>query len=387
MLYRTMGRTGISVSALGFGCMRLPLAKPGAVFHTDDGEIDEAKATRLLHWAIDQGVNYVDTAYPYHQGNSERFLGRALRGGWREKVYVATKLPSWLIESGKDMDRYLDEQLERLQLPYIDFYLVHAVNKLFWPNLIKHGVRDFLDSAIASGRIRHAGFSFHDELDLFKEVVDSYPWSFCQIQYNFMDEHYQAGTEGLEYAAGKGLGVVVMEPLRGGRLAGNIPAEVKKIWDGAKEKRTPAEWAFRFLYNHPAVSVVLSGMNEMEQVEENIRVAGLVGPGTLTAEEKALIDEVKAVYRKRMKIGCTQCGYCMPCPSGVNIPGCFTLFNNAHMLDDVATNRIFYDVHIGADHDASNCVECGQCEEACPQGLPITDWLKETAKLFGGSAA
>ncbi len=387
MLYRTLGRTGVSVSALGFGCMRLPMANPDAVFHVDDGEIDEAKAVRLLHWAIDRGVNYVDTAYPYHQGNSERFLGRALRGGWREKVFVATKLPSWLIESRKDMDRYLDEQLERLQLPYIDFYLVHAVNKLFWPNLLRHGVRDFLDSAIASGRIRHAGFSYHDELDLFKEVVDSYPWSFCQIQYNYMDEHYQAGTEGLEYAAGKGLGVVVMEPLRGGRLAKNIPADVRKIWDGAKEKRSPAEWAFRFLFNHPAVSVVLSGMNEMEQVEENVRIAGLVGPGTLTAEEKALIGEVKAVYRKRMKIGCTQCGYCMPCPSGVNIPGCFTLFNNAHMLDDVATNRIFYDVHIGADHNASNCVECGQCEEACPQGIPIADWLKETASLFGGSTA
>jgi len=387
MLYRTLGRTGISVSALGFGCMRLPLAKPDAVFNVDDGEIDEAKAARLLHWAIDQGVNYVDTAYPYHQGNSERFLGRALQSGWRDKVYVATKLPSWLIESREDMDRYLDEQLERLQLPYIDFYLIHAINRMFWPNLLKHGVKDFLDSALASGRIRHAGFSYHDELDLFKEVVDSYAWSFCQIQYNYMDENYQAGTEGLEYAAGKGLGVVVMEPLRGGRLAGDIPADVQKLWNGAKAKRSPAEWAFRFLYNHPAVSVVLSGMNEMEQVEENVRIAGRVGPGTLKAEEKALIDEVKAVYRKRMKIGCTRCGYCMPCPSGVDIPGCFTLFNNAHMLDDVATNRIFYDVHIGADHDASNCVECGQCEEACPQGIPIADWLKETDKLFGGSAA
>lgn len=382
MLYRKFGRTGLDVSALGFGCMRLPLARPDATFHVDDGEIDEPKATELLHWAIDNGVNYVDTAYPYHQGNSELFVGRALQGGYRQKVYLATKLPSWLIQTREDMDRYLNEQLKRLKTEYIDFYLVHTVNKLFWPNLVRSGLFEFLDSALADGRIRHAGFSFHDELGLFKEVVDSYGWSFCQIQYNYLDENYQAGKAGLEYAADRGLGVVIMEPLRGGRLAANIPPDVLELWEQAEIKRSPVEWALRFLWDHPGISVVLSGMNQMEQVAENVRIAGQAQAGSLSAAEKALIGKVKTVYQARMKINCTNCHYCLPCPAGVNIPGCFTLFNNAHILEDVATNRIFYNVHIGSTQKASNCVECGQCEEACPQGIPIRAMLKETAKLF-----
>jgi hypothetical protein len=382
MLYRKFGRTGVDVSVLGFGCMRLPLVRPEATFHVDDGEIDEPKAAELLHWAINNGVNYVDTAYPYHQGNSELFLGRALQGGYREKVYLATKLPSWLIQTRQDMDRYLNEQLERLKTECIDFYLVHTVNKLFWPNLVQNGLFEFLDSALADGRIRHAGFSFHDELGLFKEVVDAYEWSFCQIQYNYLDENYQAGKAGLEYAASRGLGIVVMEPLRGGRLAASVPPDVLKIWEQAEIKRSPAEWALRFLWDHPGISVVLSGMNQMEQVEENIRIAGQAQVGALSKAEKVLIEEVKKVYQARMKINCTNCRYCMPCQAGVNIPGCFTLFNNAHILEDVPTNRIFYDVHIGPSQKASNCIECGQCEEACPQGLPIRAMLKETARLF-----
>ena len=382
MLYRKFGKTGIDVSALGFGCMRLPLLRANAKRHVDDDLIDEPKGTELLRWAIDHGVNYVDTAYPYHMGNSELFVGRALQDGYREKVHLATKLPSWLIQSRGDMDRYLDEQLGKLQTDTIDFYLVHTVNRLFWPGLVQNGVFEFLDAAIADGRIRYAGFSFHDELDMFKEALDAYPWSFCQIQFNFLDENYQAGKEGLQLAVDRGLGVVIMEPLRGGKLAANIPPAAQEVWDGAPVKRSPVEWALRYLWDYPGISVVLSGMNEMDQVVENMRIAGDVLPNSLTDAERELIDRVKTIYYGMKQIDCTNCKYCMPCPSGVNIPGCFTLYNNARMLDDVDTQRIFYRVHIGADHHASKCVECGECEEACPQHISIREALKECAALL-----
>jgi predicted aldo/keto reductase-like oxidoreductase len=382
MIYRKFGKTGLEVSTLGFGCMRLPLINADGKFNHGEGKIDEVRAAEILHWAIDNGVNYVDTAYSYHEGNSELFLGRALRDGYREKVYLATKLPSWMVQTREDMDRYLNESLKRLQTEYIDFYLVHAVNILFWPNLIKNGLFEFLDSALTDGRIRYAGFSFHDELDLFKEVVDAYPWSFCQIQYNYLDENYQAGKAGLKYAADRGLGVVIMEPLRGGRLAANIPPMVRQIWDQSEIKRSPAEWALRFLWDDPRISVVLSGMNQVDQVEENVRIASQTYANTLSMTEKTLIEKVKAIYHSRMKVHCTSCRYCMPCPAGVNIPGCFTMFNNAHMMDDIPTFRTTYNIQIGSNHKASNCVECGQCEESCPQGIPIRDMLKETVKLF-----
>lgn len=382
MIYRKFGKTGLNVSALGFGCMRLPLVRANAKLHDGDGEIDEPKATEILHWAIENGVNYIDTAYSYNEGKSEFFLGQALQGGYREKVYLASKLPSWLVRTREDMDRYLNESLKRMQTEYIDFYLVHAVNILFWPNLVKNGLFEFLDSALADGRIRYAGFSFHDELGLFKEVVDAYSWSFCQIQYNYLDENYQAGKAGLKYAVDRGLGVVIMEPMRGGRLAVNIPPDVRQIWDQSEIKRSPAEWALRFLWDDPGISVVLSGMNQMEQVEENVRIAGQIHANTLSMVEKTLIEKVGKIYHSRMKINCTSCRYCMPCPAGVNIPGCFTMFNNAHMMDDVPTFRTSYNIQIGPAHKASNCVECGKCEGLCPQGILIRDMLKETVRLF-----
>lgn len=382
MLYRRFGRTGLEVSELGFGCMRLPVIRGDAGVHGKDGEIDEKKAAEIIHYAIEKGVNYIDTAYTYHGGNSEAFLGRALQDGYREKVYLATKLPSWMVQTREDMDKYLNEALRRLQTEYIDFYLVHAVNVQFWPNLVKNGLFEFLDSALSDGRIRYAGFSFHDDFNLFREVVDAYPWSFCQIQYNYLDENYQAGKAGLKYAADKGLGVVIMEPLRGGRLAVNIPPDVQEIWEQSEIKRRPAEWALRYLWDQPEISVVLSGMNEMEQVEENIQTAGLAHAGNLSEKEKGLIDKVKDIYHSKMKVNCTSCRYCMPCPSGVNIPGCFAMFNNAHMMEDVATYKSNYNTQIKPENRASNCVECGRCEEACPQGIPIRDMLKETAGLF-----
>ncbi len=388
MLYRTLGKTGKKVSILGFGCMRLP---------TLDGKfdkIDEEKATQMLRYAVDAGVNYVDTAYPYHGtlpphqgGTSELFVGRALKEGYRERVSLATKLPSWLVKSRADMDYFLNEQLKRLQTDSIDFYLLHGLGARSWNNLKENGVIEFMDTALADGRIKYAGFSFHDEVKPFKEIVDSYDWSFCQIQYNFMDENYQAGREGLEYAAARGIGVVIMEPLRGGSLAAGIPEAVKAVWNTAETKRSPAEWALRFVWNHPAVGVVLSGMSTMEQVVENCRIAEEAYPASLTASETALFAEVKKIYRSKIKVNCTSCGYCMPCPSGVAIPGNFDLLNNAYVFDDIKTSQIRYNFLKMGKADAANCVQCGVCEEACPQKIPIREKLAEVVKTLDAGPA
>jgi predicted aldo/keto reductase-like oxidoreductase len=379
MLYRKMNKVASDLSILGFGCMRLPV--------TEDGHIDEKHATEMLRYAIDHGVNYVDSAYPYHNGESEPFLGRALQGGYREKAFVATKLPSWLVKSRADMDRYLDEQLERLQTDHIDFYLVHGLMKPFWENLRQLGVNDFLDDAIADGRIKYAGFSFHDELALFKEIVDYYDWTFCQIQFNFMDEQYQAGIEGLRYAADRGLGIVVMEPLRGGMLTKDIPS-VNDIWRRAPAQRSLSEWALRWVWNHPEVTVVLSGMSSFEQVEQNIAHAENGLPGSLSQKELDLFKEAEAEYRKRIKVPCTGYRYCMPCPSNVSIPECFEMYNQACMFNASDVANLNYGIVLGGMLSgnpgfASQCQECGECEEKCPQGIPIREHLKEIASKFG----
>ena len=325
MLYRKFGKTNEMVSILGFGCMRLPLLPGG-----DPSKIDEVLATNLIRYAIDKGVNYIDTAYPYHgkgmgsSGQSEPFLGRVLKDGYREKVKIATKLPSWLIKTRADMDNILNEQLQRLQTDYIDFYLVHALNSTTWKNLKELGISEFLDQAIREGRIKYAGFSFHDKQETFNEIIDWYDWSFCQIQYNYLDEDFQAGKKGLNYAAQKGLGLTIMEPLRGGKLATNLPTTVQDVFNNADKVMTPAEWALRWVWNHPEVSLLLSGMNSMEQVVENIKIAQNAEVNSFTEEENKVIEEAKNVFRQRIKVNCTGCGYCMPCPTGVNIPGCFT---------------------------------------------------------------
>jgi predicted aldo/keto reductase-like oxidoreductase len=378
MLYRRMNRVASDLSILGFGCMRLPV--------TIDGTIDEKNAAEMLRYAIDHGVNYVDTAYPYHNGASEPFLGRALRGGYRKKVNLATKLPSWLIKSRADMDRYLDEQLKRLETDHIDFYLVHGLMKPFWENLKPLGVTDFLDDAIADGRIKHAGFSFHDELELFKEIVDAYNWTFCQIQYNFMDEQNQAGTEGLRYAADRGLGIVVMEPLRGGMLTKDIPS-VNDIWRKATVQRSLSEWALRWVWNHPEVTVVLSGMSSIEQVEQNVAYTESGVPNSLSQEELSLFREAETEYRKRIKVPCTGCRYCMPCSSNVSIPECFEMYNQGCMFDAPDVASINYNIVLGGmltgnPGFASQCQECGECEERCPQGIPIREHLKKVAGYF-----
>lgn len=374
-----MKKAAPELSILGFGCMRLPTK--------DNGQIDEALATGMIRYAIDQGVNYVDTAYSYHNGESEPFVGRALAKGYREKVNLATKLPSWLIKSREDMDGYLNEQLGRLRTDHIDFYLVHGLNQQFWENLSGLGVTDFLDDAIADGRIRYAGFSFHDNTALFRQIVDSYDWTFAQIQYNFMDEHRQAGTKGLEYAAKKGLGIVVMEPIRGGLLARDLKG-ISEIWQTAKVHRPPSAWALRWVWNHPEVTVVLSGMSTPEQVRQNVALAKTGFADSLTRTELSLFGKVRKELEKRIIIPCTGCKYCVPCPNGVSIPECFEMFNQGHIYEDKEQARQHYSMALGGffdgtPHYASLCKECGECEEKCPQSLPIRENLKRVEEYFG----
>jgi predicted aldo/keto reductase-like oxidoreductase len=382
MLYRKMPKNGDELSILGFGCMRLPTKA--------DGSIDEERGIKQVRFAIDQGVNYVDTAWPYHMGASEPFVGRALAGGYREKVKLATKLPTWLIEKREDMDKYLNAQIEKLRTDHIDYYLVHALVGDLWDTVEKLGVADFLTKAKADGRIRNAGFSFHGASEDFNRIVDAYDWNFCQIQYNFLDEKNQAGKAGLDYAASKGLGVIIMEPLRGGNLTRTVPPVVKKIWDEAPTKRTPAEWALRWIWNHPEVTVVLSGMNDETHIQENLKVAGQAYANSLTKEELYLVKRVEKKYRELMKVGCTGCQYCMPCPSGVNIPLCFEVFNNLAMVDNPDGEKFMYAARVGGavgvgnTEFASLCVQCGQCVEKCPQHIDIPTVLASVVEELEG---
>jgi predicted aldo/keto reductase-like oxidoreductase len=382
MQYRQFGQLDFQVSALGFGAMRLP---------TVDDKINEAEATRMIRYAIDHGVNYVDTAYPYHDGTCETFLSRALSDGYREKVKLATKLPSWEIKTASDFDKYLDIQLERLQLDYVDFYLLHSLNKDHWPKLRDLGVREWAEKAIAAGRFRYLGFSFHDDHDTFKQIIDDYNWTMCQIQYNYMDVENQAGIKGLQYAASKGIAVVIMEPLLGGKLVGP-PLPIKSIWNGAARERTPVAWALQWLWNQPEVSVVLSGMSAMEQVEENVALASAFSNGTLTADELALYDQVRAKYQELIAIPCTSCGYCMPCPQGVDIPGNFGSYNEGIMFDKPEASRghygwlkFAYEEQGIFEHDvrAAQCIQCGECEGKCPQGIPISEWMPVIHQALG----
>jgi len=376
MLYRSMKRSPDKLSILGFGCMRLPLNSE------NPADIDQHLFNEMLHYAIDNGVNYVDTAWPYHDEAGEPAVGKALAGGYRDKVFLATKLPSWLINSREDMDYYLEKQLERLQTDHIDYYLIHSLTKDRWDRVNSRNVQDFLDCAKSDGRIRFAGFSFHDELPLFKEIVDSYDWDFCQIQYNYMDENYQAGKEGLDYAADKGLGIIVMEPLRGGHLAGKMPKDLENIWQEHDGNVSPAGWGLRWVWNHEAVTVVLSGMSDFEQVKDNIANAEKGTPGNMSEKDLQMISRVRSIFRERMRVPCTNCRYCMPCPAGVNIPECFNRLNIAYMFEDPEFAKATYKVFTGQNGKASLCVECGQCEEVCPQYIAIRDNLKEVVEKF-----
>ncbi|MCX5914071.1 MAG: aldo/keto reductase [Deltaproteobacteria bacterium] len=385
MLYRRLGKTGCDVSVLGFGCMRLPVrdAHKPADFFDPAKAIDEEKAANLIHYAIEQGVNYFDTAYVYHGGKSEPLLGKAVRG-LRERVYLATKLPAWLIKGKEDFEKIFQEQLLRLGTDFVDFYLLHGLGRESWQKMKEMGALDFLERVKAEGKIRFAGFSFHDDTRTFKEIAGAYDWALCLIQHNYYDRNYQAGREGLEYAAARGIGVVIMEPLRGGKLAQRIPEEVQSLWDSSPSKRTPAEWALRWVWNHPGVSTVLSGMNSMEQLWENLRVAHEAVAHSLNPQELALVDRVTDAYRKLLRVNCTSCGYCLPCPRGVNIPHNFTLYNDLFAFQTPETSFMLYQRMTAPEQRAANCADCGECQEKCPQHIPIAREMKKVHEALGG---
>ena len=377
MKYRKFGNLDWEVSVLGFGAMRLP------IIEKDPAHVDEPEAIAMIRYAIDHGVNYVDTAYPYHEKQGEIVVGKALLDGYREKVKLATKLPSWLVETPDDFDRFLNEQLEKLQTDHIDFYLLHALNTAYWTKLRDWEVLEWAEGAIADGRIHYLGFSFHDDFEVFKDIVDAYDkWTFCQIQYNFMDIEYQAGTKGLQYAAKKGLAAVIMEPLRGGQLTSKIPQSIHELWESAEVRRTPADWALQWVWNHPEVSVLLSGMSTMQHVMENLDSADRSGLAPLSQGELALIDRVREEYRRIAPVACTNCRYCMPCPNGVEIAAILEYYNDAVIYDNPRASRFLYR-NLSQDKQADNCVECFECEEKCPQGIPISEYLKKAHALLG----
>ncbi|MEI8376083.1 MAG: aldo/keto reductase [Planctomycetota bacterium] len=373
MNYRTFGKTGTNISALGFGAMRLPTKDNAA-------DVDEAQSIEMIRYAIDQGVNYIDTAYVYHGGNSETVVGKALAGSNREKVHVATKLPIWNVQKIEDCDRLLNEQLARLQTDHIDFYLFHCLQKKTWPKLRDLGVLSWAEKARSDGRIKYLGFSFHDTYDVFVDILNDYDWDFCQIQYNLVNEEVQAGSKGLKYAASKGLGVVVMEPLFGGTLA-NPPQSVWEIWN--QHPCRPADVALRWLWNKPEVSLVLSGTSTLEQVKQNIESACRSGVGWLDDNEAAVVAQVQQEYEKLSPVPCTKCGYCMPCPNGVNIPVNFELYNNATVFkgSSIMLCRNLYGF-LPETEKAKACVACGTCEEKCPQGIEIGKMMERVREQF-----
>ncbi|MBQ9289457.1 MAG: aldo/keto reductase [Clostridia bacterium] len=377
MKYRTMGKLGIEASAFGLGCMRFNGAASG------DSVIDEEKAISLIRRAIDGGVTYLDTAYVYLSRTSEIVLGKALKDGYREKVTIATKMPSEAVHDRASMEALLSEELGKLQTDHIDFYLMHGINKEKWEYFKSIGAPQFFDDMKKAGKIRYKCFSFHGPYDEFEYILNDYDWDMVQIQYNFMDINNQAGTKGLELAGKRGIPVVIMEGLLGGRLS-KAPSNVQALYDAFPVKRSPVEWAFRWLCNHPEVSVVLSGCNEESQIDDNLRIFDTVESGIMSEEELKLMDNVREAYISRTKIGCTGCRYCMPCPNGVNIPGIFSAWNNASLYDTDPKSdwniRQIREKNHGADH----CIGCGACEAACPQHLNIIESLQTAWQEMNG---
>lgn len=367
MLKTVFPRIERESSALGFGCMRLPT--------TEEGKIDEELAISMIRKGIDRGVRYIDTAYPYHGGESERVVGKALQDGYREKVILATKLPCWAVNTHEDMMRILDEQLEKLQTDHVDFYLLHALGKDRYHKMKELGYQEFFDEALRQGKIRYPSFSFHDDYPAFDEILHDYDWKMCQVQMNILDDENQACVKGIQEAGRLGIGVVIMEPLRGGLLA-QPPADVREKYAAYPEKRSPVEWAFRYLYTMPEVITILSGMSDMAQVEDNLAIFDRASRDVPTEEEKKLYREIKETYLSRMKTKCTGCAYCQPCPKGVTIPDIFRGYDQS-LLREGGSFKAGYAKIVEKQGDASRCIACRKCERACPQHLPIVTYLQE----------
>jgi predicted aldo/keto reductase-like oxidoreductase len=374
MQYRNFQNLDWKPSALGIGAMRLP------VIGNDQSAVDIPEASRMIRYAIDHGVNYLDTAYFYHGGNSETAVGEALRDGYRERIKLATKFPYREVKSIDDFDPAFERQLKRLNTDKIDFYLLHGLHRPVWETLRDMGIITWLENKVAEGRLEYLGFSFHDEYDYFTRVVDAYDnWTFCQVHFNYMDVDYQAGRRGVDYAANKGLGVIIMEPLRGGQLAWQHES-VASVWEKSGKKRSPVEWAFRWLWDYPEISLVLSGMSTFEQVVENVEIAERAGNSRLSDDEIPLYDEVRQAYKDLVPVPCTGCRYCMPCPNGVEIPSVFRIYGDYKMYGNERISKIRYNGGpwgLKPEQNGGACVECGQCLELCPQHIAIPEWLKK----------
>ena len=377
MQYVPFGRHGFDVSRLGFGCMRLPTKKDG-----DKNVVDREAAIALIRRGIDGGITYVDTAYPYHGGESEIVVGQALKDGYREKVKLTTKLPIWAVNEEKDMNRLLDEQLKKLDVPYVDFYLLHAMGNERMDKMQAFHYKDFLGQALKDGRIRHAGFSFHDDKQAFFRILHDYDnWGMAQIQFNYLDDQEQATEEGLREAGKMGIPLVIMEPLRGGALA-NPPKNVAELMEANPRRRSAVEWAFAFIADYPEVATILSGMSSQQQLDDNLRVFDTLTVGGMTEEDRAFAKVLKQAYLSRMPVKCTGCQYCQPCPQNVHIPDIFEGYNAGKMFDQPGRFTDNYRRQIDQGFDASNCVQCGACEAACPQHLSIIDWLQTIDKEY-----
>ena len=374
MQYRLDPKSGNQLSALGYGCMR---------FTKKGGSIDQTKAEAEMAYAIEQGVNYFDTAYIYP--GSEVALGKFLAKGWRDQVYIATKLPHYLVKNLSQADKIFEEELRRLQTDYVDYYLMHMLTDIGgWERMCDMGIKEWIQRRKEAGQIKQIGFSYHGGTAGFLKILEAYDWDFCQIQFNYMDEHSQAGLAGLKRAGELGIPVIIMEPLRGGRLTHGLPSAAKAVFANSEPKRSPADWALRWIWNHPEVTCILSGMNAMEQIEENCRVATEATPNHLSENELAVFDKVRAEINASVKVGCTGCGYCMPCPMGVDIPNCFRCYNVYYSDGWFNGLREYF---MGTTlrktkTNASLCIGCGKCEKHCPQAIPIREELKNTAKTL-----
>ena len=370
MKYRKFNKIDVEISPIGFGCMRFPVSDKA-----DESTIVKEEATKMLRHAIDNGLNYVDTAWMYHNFKSEDFVGEALQDGYREKVNLATKLPIWLVESEDDVIKYLDIQLGKLKTDHVDFYLVHALDKERWEIVKKHNVLAKLKEAQAMGKVKYLGFSFHDDYDTFQMIIDSFDWDFYQIQFNYINTDYQAGMKGLKYAGEKGISAVIMEPLLGGKLANLTPQVEERI----SKERSQVEWALDFLWSQPEIAVVLSGMSTMEQVEQNLEFAGRWEENQLKEEDYEMLRYVKEIFDRMALVPCTKCGYCMPCPFGLNIPGLFEAYNQTASVSTSFAKKTYASHEVKADA----CKECHRCEKECPQHIKISEVLKKVAETLG----